>query len=162
MAKISFDASAYVSRLNQLGQAVEPVSKMAIYDAAKIVTAAITDEINALPTEPENKRGTPEHPLHGVTEAQKRGLLAGVGIARMRDDGGIINTKIGFDGYNSTKTKKYPNGQPNALIARSVESGTTFRAKTRFIKRAVDKSKKQAEKAIADRFDSAMAKIFNK
>lgn len=160
MATLKFDASAYVAKLNQLGKSIEPIAKMAVYDAAKIVTDAITDEIKALPTVRENQHGTSDKPLNGVTEAQKSGLLEGVGIARMRDEGGVINTKIGFDGYNKTRTRKFPNGQPNALIARSVEHGTTFRTKNRFIKRAVDKSKPKAEKAIADRFDSAMAKIF--
>ena len=46
------------------------------------------------------------------------------------------------------KTKKYPNGQPNALIARAVNSGTSFRKKTRFLDKAVNASKKAAEAAM--------------
>ena len=66
----------------------------------------------------------------------------------MRDDNGFINVKLGFDGYNATRTKKYPRGQPNVLIARSVNSGTTFRKKTKFVDKAVNSAKKAAEAAM--------------
>ena len=60
----------------------------------------------------------------------------------------FVNVKIGFAGYNATRTDKYPQGQPNALIARAVNSGTTFRKKTRFVDKAVSASKKSAEAAM--------------
>ena len=63
-------------------------------------------------------------------------------------DDGVVNVKLGCDGYNSTKTEKYPNGQPNVLIARSVNSGTTFRKKTKFVDKAVDSAKNAAEAAM--------------
>ena len=74
--------------------------------------------------------------------------MDGFGISRLKDDDGFVNVKLGFDGYNSTKTEKYPNGQPNVLIARSVNSGTTFRKKTKFVDKAVDSAKKAAEAAM--------------
>ena len=83
-----------------------------------------------------------------VTLPQKAGLLDGFGISRMKDDGGFVNVKLGFDGYNSTRTEKYPRGQPNVLIARSVNSGTTFRKKTKFVDKAVNSAKKAAEAAM--------------
>ena len=71
----------------------------------------------------------------------------------MENDNGYINTKIGFDGYNATKTKKYPNGQPNALIARSIESGTSKHQKTPFVRPAISKAKAKAEAAMAASVD---------
>ena len=83
-----------------------------------------------------------------MTLPQKEGLLDGFGISRMKDDDGFVNVKLGFAGYNATRTDKYPQGQPNALIARAVNSGTTFRKKTRFVDKAVSASKKSAEAAM--------------
>ena len=65
----------------------------------------------------------------------------------MQNDQGYVNVKLGFDGYNSVKTKKYPNGQPNALIASVTESGSPYREKTGFIRKSVNTSKKDAEDA---------------
>ena len=87
--------------------------------------------------------------LDGVTKEQAQGLKGGLGVAVMEYKGKAWNTKIGFDGYNSVKTEKYPNGQPNALIARSVESGSLVRNKTPFIAPAVEKIKKTAEDKMA-------------
>lgn len=160
MAKMTFDASAYTKQLDQLGADFDAIAKSAVYDAAAIVAKSIEAEIANLPRADEYERGSAQNPIDGITDSQRAGLIDGLGIARMEDDGQTINTKIGFDGYNATKTKKYPSGQPNAMIARSVESGTSFRRKNRFIKRAVDRARPAAEKAIADRFDAAIAKKF--
>ena len=62
----------------------------------------------------------------------------------MQNDNGFLNVKIGFDGYNNVRTRTYPKGQPNALIARATESGSSVRKKTPFIRPAVNASKKQA------------------
>ena len=49
-----------------------------------------------------------------------------MGISPIKHDGDYINAKVGFDGYGSIPTKKYPKGVPNQLVARSVNSGTSF------------------------------------
>lgn len=60
------------------------------------------------------------------------------------DGGGNVNTKVGFDGYGSYPTKKYPKGVPNKLIARSIESGSSVRQKKPFVRTAVNRSKKKS------------------
>lgn len=161
MAKITFDASQYMAALTKLGQNFAPAAKAAIYDAAGIVAAEITSEIQALPSVSEYQRGRPGELIDGVTGDQRAGLLEGLGIARMQDDGGMIHTRVGFDGYNATVTHEYPHGQPNAMIARAITSGTTFRAKNRFITRAMQRAKPKAEKSIADRMETAIKKIMD-
>ena len=156
MAKIEFDVSQYTKKLDNLQKSMDSISKSALYDAAGIVVDAIKTESNALTALQENLRGTADNSIDGATDAQRRGLLDGVGISHMEDDGRAINVKIGFDGCNATKTKKYKNGQPNAVIARSIESGTTFRKKNRFVARAVKRSKPQAEASIKAAFDAAI------
>ena len=86
--------------------------------------------------------------LNGITEAQAKSLHDGLGIAVMEHKNFAWNTKIGFDGYNEVRTKTYPKGEPNALIARSVESGSSVRNKTPFIAPAVKKIRKDAEHAM--------------
>nr|DAH74332.1 MAG TPA: hypothetical protein [Caudoviricetes sp.] len=134
----------YIKQLNKLQQSTKDgVIGKAVYAGADVVANSVRSAIQSLP---EGREG--DSSLGIVTPAQKRGLLDGFGISRMRDDDGFVNVKLGFDGYNSVETKKYPNGQPNALIARAVNSGTSFRKKTRFLDKAVNASKKAAEAAM--------------
>ena len=80
----------------------------------------------------------------------------------MQNENGYINVKLGFDGYNSVKTKKYPKGQPNALIARVTESGSSYRTKTPFIRPAVRATKKAAEQAGQAKIDERIAALGKK
>ena len=98
---------------------------------------AIMAEIKGLPvtTQKAVKGGM----LKGITSAQKAGLIDGFGISRMQEQGASYNIKIGFNGYNSQRTAKYPSGQPNSVIARSLCSGTSFREKNDFVGRAMKK-----------------------
>nr|DAI81919.1 MAG TPA: hypothetical protein [Caudoviricetes sp.] len=134
----------YIKQLNKLQQSTKDgVVGKTVYAGAAVVANRLRAATEDLPEGREN-----EAIFGAVTPAQKRGLLDGFGISRMRDDDGFVNVKLGFDGYNSVKTKKYPNGQPNALVARAVNSGTSFRKKTRFVDKAVNASKKTAEAAM--------------
>ena len=82
-------------------------------------------------------------------------------IAGFRQDGTFINVKVGMDGYNSETSKKYPKGQPNALIARSLESGSSFAPKRPFIGPSVNRTKGAAERAIAEKLDDEIKKVMN-
>ena len=131
-----------------------------IYVGAEIVANAIRASINALPTT-KNQHGTPQNKISGCTAVQKKGLLDGLGVTKMSDKFGVDywHVKIGFKGYNGQKTKKYPQGQPNSLIARSIESGTSFRSKHPFVMPAANKAKKAAEAAMVKKFDEEMKKL---
>lgn len=161
MARItSRKAAEYLRNLENLSDHTDDICKMAVYEGAKVVADAINQSIDgitvhSLPAKSkyyylrEEDRAQGKR-LDGVTKEQAEGLKKGLGIAVMEYKGKAWNTKIGFDGYNSVKTEKYPNGQPNALIARSVESGSLeYRNKTPFIEPAVEKIKKTAEDKMA-------------
>ena len=153
MAKLTFEGvDAYTQQIKRLSDKAEGMIKRAVYDGAAAVMQAVVEQIEALPVI-ENRYRSTDLPLKGVTQTQKRGLLEGVGFSRMKNDKGYINTKIGFDGYNGAKSKKYPNGQPNALIARAINGGSTARVKIPFINRAVKASKDKCEAAMIARFD---------
>lgn len=154
MATFVFEGiNEYATRLKKLDDKAEGMIKRAVYDGAAVVLQAAISEISALPVI-ENRYNVTKLPMRGVTETQKRGLLAGVGLAKMINANGFINTKLGFDGYNGARSPKYPNGQPNALIANAVNAGTTVRVKIPFINRAVKAAKAEAEAAMAARFDA--------
>lgn len=147
-------AQEYVDQLVKLEADTQQIMAKAIYPAAGIVTDAIRKNIQAVPVHSDGKLGTSEDPVTGLTSSQRAGLLEGLGISKMKDDNGYLNVKVGMDGYNRTITKKYPNGQPNALVIRSLESGTSWRKKHPVITPAVSKTKNQAEQLMADTLDS--------
>ena len=97
-----------------------------------------------------------------LTSAQKKGLQEGLGVSPMENDNGYWNVKVGFDGYNKVKTRKYPNGQPNALIARATESGSSVREKTPFVRPAVSASQKKALEAAKIKIDQRIFAIKKK
>ena len=77
---------------------------------------------------------------------RKKDLIESFGVTPIsRDNQGNHNAKIGFDGYGSMPTKAYPKGLPNQLLARAVESGSSVRAKTPFVRPAVRASKSKVE-----------------
>lgn len=137
------------------------LSKLADPDISKEVVQAgaqpIADQIR------KNLEGLPEDKFRylnkgevfvGVPKQQKKDLLNSLGITPPDIDfDGNTNIKIGFDGYGKIPTKKYPKGVPNALLARAIESGSSVRKKTPFIRKAVNKAKKLAEAEMQKKLD---------
>lgn len=158
--KVGNGVSKYVAQLEALSTASEEMIQRSVYAGAGIVTDAIRKNIQSLPVRKGGYYKDGEL-ADGITPPQKAGLLDGLGIAPFRNENGYIHVKVGMDGYNATKTKKYPNGQPNAMIARSVESGTSWMRKHPFIGPAVNATKASAEEAIAKAFDEQCNKYMN-
>lgn len=153
MAKIEMKGlNEYTRALSRLEAGLkEQVIGPAIYDAAKIVADEIRAGIDALPVD--GGYGTPQNPLEGPNQIQKDALQESFGIAPMGEKDGFYNVKLGFEGYNEIRTKRWPRGQPNAMVARSVEKGTSFMLKTPFIKRAMSKVRKPAIQKMQLRID---------
>lgn len=83
----------------------------------------------------------------------KGDLLDSLGIAPPGvDNQGNVNTKIGFDGYDS-------NGVANQLKARVMESGSSKQKKKPFVRPAVNRSKKRVEEAMQKKFDEEIKLI---
>lgn len=153
MAKLTIQGTdEYLKQLQTLGKDADGMIKRAVYEGASVVLDAIEKSIESLPTH-DFVYVYNDQDIRALTPAQKQGLLDGLGAAKMRNDNGFINTKVGFDGYNSVKTKKYPKGQPNSLIARAMESGSSVRPKTRFVTNAVKPVVDRAEQAMANSLD---------
>ena len=159
MAKITFSGiDEYAEKLGILWKESQKMIEKAVYDGAEVVADEIKKGLKALPVE--EGYGTEEHPLNGIGRRQKADLIDGFGLAPMQNDDGYINTKAGFDGYGSIQTKAYPNGQPNAMLMRSIESGTSFRKKHPVIRTAVNRSKGKSQEAMQKAIEEEIERWF--
>lgn len=138
----------------QLSKLADPeLAKDVVMAGAQPVADEIRKSIEALP-EDKFRYLKKNEVFTGVPKQQKQDLLDSLGIAPPDVDyDGNTNTKIGFDGYGKIPTKKYPKGVPNQLLARAIESGSSVRKKTPFIRKAVNKSKKLAEAEMQKKLD---------
>jgi len=160
MARMTFKAGEeYAIKLSKLATGQEEIAKKAIYAAAGIVADKIKSNLNSLPEEKFRYLRAGEK-FVGVPERQKKDLIDSFGITPITTDNkGNWNAKIGFDGYGSIPTKKYPNGLPNQLLARAIESGSSVRRKKPFVRPAVNATKKQAQAKMAEIIDKEIEKI---
>lgn len=139
----------------------EDALERVVAKGAAVAADAIRREIDSLPEEPFRHLKEGEA-FQGVPKAEKRDLQEHFGLTPIkRDKDGFLHTKAGFHGYGWRKTKKYPNGVPVPLIARSVNSGTSWRAKNPFVTRAVRRAMKPAVAAMQAALDTELADIFN-
>lgn len=166
--KIGHNFDKYLKDLENLKKMSPKITAMAVYEGAKIVADAAAQSAASLPVVSAQwggeYKGKDQGKQNGITAAQKAGLLSsnsggGLGLAKMQDRNGYVHTKLGYSGYNSQVTERYHQGQPNVMIARSLESGTSFRAKIPFITRSVRASRAQAEQKMAQVVDEETAKI---
>lgn len=131
MARLEFKGiDEYVKKMNQLEQATTPILKKAVYEGVDEIADAMRTEIQA---------------LQNIDPVRKQGLLDGLGTSKIVDDKGVVNAKIGFNGYNGNVSAKFPKGEPNALIARSIVKGLRGKPKKDFVKKAVRNAKGPAE-----------------
>lgn len=163
MAKLEWGGwNEYSDQLRKLENKTSFVAERVLYEMAGYLYREIRRRLEAMPTITDNMgkgRFKQNKQFEALTVAQKKGLLDSLGIAPFRDEISNINTRIGFDGYNEVKTKKYPNGQPNVLIARSLEVGTSYLPKHPFIKPAVSAAKSELDKIATTTCDREIAKL---
>lgn len=155
MARIKiYGFKKYEEQLENLSRTISEIEGHAIYEGAGLVADAVREGIDSIETGGdslwEKKR----------REKQKQGLKEGFGIAPLRDDNGFLNVKLGFNGYNSgVTTKKFPNGQPNVMVARVFNSGTSHNKKQPFFDKAVRKMRKPAQEKMKEVFEKEIDEI---
>ena len=150
----------YIAYLQEINLLSSDIVGEAVYEMAKVVADKVRANIEALPAVSNAANiATYKQGISRLSEPEKQGLLDGFGVSPIQNNDGYVNVKLGFDGYNSVKTKKYPNGQPNALIARVTNSGSSYRQKTRFVDKAVSSSRKKAEEVGQVKIDEKIRAI---
>lgn len=145
--------------LSGLGEECQGVCARAVFDGAAEAAAILKDAVNGLPVDafhplPGARNG--EDPLNVITEDDREDLLSGVGIAKFGYAGDGADTAIGFEGYSRHRTKRFPNGVPLPLIARSIESGSSARKKHAFIRRAANANRSRIQEKMANTAVEAM------
>lgn len=163
MAKATVLKDASIAdQLQKLSGRTEEVAKKAIYAGAKILTDEIRSNLENLP-EDQFRYLQEGEKFNGVPKDQKKDLEESLGVTPIkRDKHGDWNAKIGFDGYGSFPTKKYPKGVPNNILARSIESGSSVRQKTPFVRPAIRKKKKEVLAAMQTVVDEEISKMGGK
>lgn len=164
MAKVEVDLGTdYIEKLQMLADNVDRVSKDAIRAGARVIANTIRQNLENLQEDyhPGNRKSywylTEGEQYAGIPKQEKKDLLDHLGISKVKKDkNGDYTAKVGFDGYDSQPTEKYPNGRPIPMLARAVESGSSVRKKQPFIRPAVQKSKKEAEAAMQAVIDAAI------
>lgn len=163
MAKMQVQGTKeYALKLSMFGKDIDKIAGKAIFGAADIVANEIKDNIRNLEAKHDkyNLVAFRKGEKGMLTIAQKKGLLESFGITKMaKSKKGFFDVKIGFDGYNSVKTKKYPKGQPNQLIARTLESGSSFMDPVPFVRPAVNATRRSAKEKMQQVIDEEAKKI---
>lgn len=163
MAKLKWgkELEKYASWLAMLGEKEAEVCGKTIYEMANIAADEVKNKLNGLHaiSDAEGIKRYKKGERAELTYKAKQGLIDSFGISRLQNDGGFRNVKLGFDGYNTVRTEAYPKGQPNILIARSVESGTYFMDKQPFMRPAIKAAKSKCLKKAQETFDKEVKKI---
>lgn len=159
MAKLEVSGlDEFVSMLNELGEAGRKITSSALYEGAAVAAEAVVQAINALPTEPD--RGAPYgRPYQVITPEDKAALAEAVGIAKFSREGDSVDTSVGISGYGGHTEPDYPDGVPMALIARSIESGSSVRAKCPFFRKAISRAKASILAKMAETADKTINEI---
>ena len=150
---IGFDE--YVDGLENIYEQSEKTVGKMIYEGAGTVADAVRASIASIPSREIYETSGGSRHQRGITDVERKGLSDTLGISRVRNDNGFINVRIGFDGYNDHVTANYPKGHPNSMVARSIESGTSWLDKTPFIAPAVAASRNKAEQVMEEIFDNS-------
>lgn len=140
----------FLADLTKVYNDAEIIYKRCAYQGAKVLADEVKKGIEGLKVQ--NGYGTQERPLNGVNGWVKADLRDGMGVSKIEVEGGKTNVSVGFDGYSTraenVKWLKYWEPVPIQMLARSVESGTSFMRKQPFVRPAINRAKKRIDEAI--------------
>lgn len=131
--------------ISQMADRAEDVATGALFDGAAVVADEFRNAVGRIAVEP-FRWGTQTKPRYPSPE-EKAALQGKSGIATFRKNGSEVDTLIGITG-----SAGYVNigGKPKAvrLIARSINSGTSFMVKQPVFRRAKSSSTGRAKAAM--------------
>ena len=160
MAKMETKGLDEVNKtLNRLGTAGKGLAKMAVYVGADVIADEVRKTTEALRVSEPGRRKDTRKIYASVTDVEKKQLLQSLGIVKIQYEDGAWQTSIGFAGYGGRKTKAYPRGLPNALLARSVSKPSALRKGSRFTANALKRAQGRAVAEMARTVDEGITKI---
>lgn len=163
MAKITLkkggeDIARLLMNVSKAGTAI---GKMATYEGAKVIADEIRQSAEALPAEKYRHLKNGDE-FNVISEGDKADLLNSIGIAEIKKDENGVHTVVGFAGYGSHPTRKYPKGLPMPLLARAIESGSSVRRAQPFVRPVVQAKRKAARAAMAKAGQEAIQDMVRK
>ena len=148
--------------LTKLGAKAEDVASAGLYEGAGIVADAFTAATNKIATEKFHYLARPD--LTGTkrypSPEEKAALMGKSGIAKFNKDGSEVDTIIGISrsaGYADVNGER----KPVLLIARSINSGTSFMHKQPVYRKAASSSRDDAQAAIIAKIEKLFNDIIN-
>ena len=158
MAKIKFTGfQEYMRKMEKMYGHSEELCTEALKAGCAVIGNAQKEAIYGIPTDP---RIYVDGMRHGILPEAKQALIDSYGIAPVRSKNFVYERKTGFDGYNNIVTKRWPKGQPNDMVARSVESRTSFLPPYKFMDKVARSSQAEAETAMQDAIDKAVNRLW--
>lgn len=144
--------------LAALGDRAQDVASGALYDGADIVADAMNAAIQSIQTEP--FKYAAEGKMRLASPQEKAALERKIGIAKFRKSGSEVDTLIGISGasgYAQIAGKK----KAVRVIARSINSGTSFMKKQPVFLKAKTQSQGPAKEAIVAKAEKMINEIIN-
>lgn len=145
-------------KLADMANRAQEVASGALFDGAGVVADALNAGIKSIRTEPFQYAEPGKTRLPSPQE--KAALDRKVGIARFRKNGSEVDTLVGIS-YDSGYTQIAGKQKSVAVIARSINSGTSFMQKQPVIRRAASQSRGKAEAAIVAKAEQMINEILN-
>ena len=145
--------------LSKLEGRAQDVASGALFDGAAVVADAMRAAIGSIVTEPFHYVADPDSVGKRYASPEEKAALVGKsGIAKFDKSDEEVNTLIGVSGASG-----YANigGKPKAvrLIARSINSGTSFMHKQPVFRRAKSKATGPAQAAIVSKAEQMFNEI---
>ena len=146
--------------LTRLEEKAEDVATGAVFDGAAVVADAFTAAANSIKTEPFHYLAVPE--LAGKkrlpSPEEKAAVIGKSGVAKFHKNGSEVDTLIGITGNAGYANI---NGKQKAvrMIARAINSGTSFMAKQPVFRKAASQSAGKAKAAIISKAESMLDNI---
>lgn len=143
------------SRIAQLGIRAQEIASAALYDGAGVMAGALKKGVNSIETE--SFKYAPSGKTRKPSPQEKAALQRKVGIAKFHKNGSEVDTLVGMgrSGYCQISGKK----KPVIVVARSINSGTSFMEKQPVIRKAITQNKAAAEAAIVAKADAMINEI---
>lgn len=158
MAKVKFTGfQEYMRKMEKMYGQSKELCTDALNAACAVIGNAQKEALYGIPTD---SRAYVDGMRHGILPEAKQALIESYGIAPVRTKNFTYERKTGFDGYNDIRTERWPKGQPNAMVARSVESGTSFLPPHKFMDKAARQAQAEAETAMQDAVDKAVKRLW--
>ena len=140
--------------LAKLGNEAENIASLALYEGAAVVANAMKSGAKSIRAAP-FKWGTKVHPR--LPSLIEKAAVSNIGISRFRHEGGAeVNTMVGVpEGYVNI------NGKAKAvkLLARSINSGTSFMNKQPVFRKAISSSRGAAQGAMVSKAEELIDQI---